>query len=108
MHSFTIDRVLTDKRLLGAELGDGESWQTWRIAFKGAFGLALTDAERVVFDAIPAAATHPHNGCANLVHCFRRAGKSKMAAALSVYFACFVKHKLSAGEREWCYDFPHD
>ena len=52
MHSFTIDRVLTDKRLLGAELGDGESWQTWRIAFKGAFGLALTDAERVVFDAI--------------------------------------------------------
>ena len=39
-HSFTIDRVLTDKRLLGAELGDGESWQTWRIALKGAFGLA--------------------------------------------------------------------
>jgi len=29
----------------------------------------------------------------------RRAGKSKMAAALAVYFALFVKHKLSGGGR---------
>ena len=98
-HSFTIDRVLTDKRLLGAELGDGESWQTWRIALKGAFGLALTDAERVVFDAI-AGGRNPPTQRVRELWCIvsRRAGKSKMAAALSVYFACFVKHKLSAGE----------
>ena len=31
--------------------------------------------------------------------CGRRGGKSRMAAALACYFALFVKHKLSGGER---------
>jgi hypothetical protein len=31
---FTIDRAITDKRLLGAALGDASSWQTWTVILR--------------------------------------------------------------------------
>ena len=105
MHRFTIDRVLTDKRLLGAELGDGESWQTWRIAFKGAFGLALTDAEREVFDAI-CRWSQPTGtaGARTLVHMRpQRWQDPRWPQPCPSTLHCFVKHKLSGGERAWCW-----
>ena len=44
--TMTIDRALTDQRLLGAGLdGDLVSWATWLVVLKGAFGLQLSDDE---------------------------------------------------------------
>ena len=47
-----IDKVLTDPRLLGAELGHIETWATWLIVLKAAFGIPLTDDELQVFKAV--------------------------------------------------------
>src|SRR5262249_22727803 len=77
-----IDRALMDPRLLGAALGEVASWQTWRIALKGAFGLQLDDEERALFGAIAGGRNPPAQRVREL-WCVvgRRGGKSTMAAA---------------------------
>jgi hypothetical protein len=96
----TIDRALTDRHLLGAELGPLESWQTWLIALKGAFALPLSDAERKVFAVIAGNRNPPTRRVKEVWAIIgRRSGKSRIAAALAVFFALFVQHKLAPGER---------
>ena len=41
MTPLAIDKVLTDTRLLGAALGDIETWSTWIVVLKAAFALPL-------------------------------------------------------------------
>jgi hypothetical protein len=98
----SIDRVLCDPRLLGAELGDGATWQTWRTVLKAAFGLELNREDARAFASVAGGRKPPAKRVREL-WCVvgRRGGKSKMAAALACYFALFVKHKLSGGERGW-------
>jgi phage terminase large subunit-like protein len=97
--TFAIDRAF-DRRLLGAALGDASTWSTWLVALKAAFGLALSDDELKVFTAVAGNRNPPRQRVRELwAVCGRRGGKSRIAAALAVYFAAFVKHKLSAGER---------
>jgi hypothetical protein len=45
----SIDRALTDARLLGGALGDLSPWSLWLVVLKAAFGLPLEDAERATF-----------------------------------------------------------
>jgi hypothetical protein len=98
--AYTIDRVLTDPRLLGAALGPVDTWQAWRIVLKAAFGLPLDEAELKVFTAIAGNRAPPRSRCRELWAIIgRRGGKSRMAAAIAVYVACFTQHKLSPGER---------
>ena len=52
MTPLAIDKVLIDTRLLGAGLGNIETWATWTVALKAAFALPLTEAERKTFAAI--------------------------------------------------------
>jgi hypothetical protein len=47
-----IGRALANPRMLGAALGPLQSWQTWLIALKAAFGRPLTDEEAAVFHVI--------------------------------------------------------
>jgi hypothetical protein len=98
--SLPINRVLTDTRLLGAELAPVETWAVWTIALKAAFALPLDDVERKVFTAIGGERALPKKRVREL-WCIvgRRGGKSRMAAALACYYALFVQHKLAAGER---------
>jgi hypothetical protein len=102
MTPLTIDKVLQDPRLLGAELAPIETWATWTITLKAAFALPLTDEERKTFAAISGGRVLPLKRVREL-WCIigRRGGKSRMAAALAVYFALFVKHKLAGGEVGW-------
>jgi hypothetical protein len=95
-----IDKVLSDTRLLGAALAPIETWATWSIALKAAFALPLTDAEREVFKAIAGDRGLPLKRVREL-WCIigRRGGKSRIAAALAIYFALFVQHRLAVGER---------
>jgi phage terminase large subunit-like protein len=88
MTDFTIDRALTDKRLLGAELGDIASWQTWQVALKAAFALPLSPKERKIFTAIAGKRGLPKRRVRELWCVIGRGGgKSRMAAALGDYFA---------------------
>ena len=50
MTPLPIDKVLTDTRLLGAELGEIGTWATWLAVLKAAFALPLTDEERAIVE----------------------------------------------------------
>ena len=72
-----IDRALADKRLLGAALGPLETWRTWLIILKAAFGRPLDVKERKVFRAIAGKRGLPKHRVREL-WCIagRRSGKS--------------------------------
>jgi hypothetical protein len=95
----TIDRALADPRLLGAALGDTASWALWLVVLRAAFGLLLDERQRQVFAEVAAGRQPPSRRVRELWAIVgRRAGKSRMAAAIAVYLAAFVLHKLAAGE----------
>jgi hypothetical protein len=95
-----IDQALADPNLLGAALGDLAPRETWRIVLRAAFALGLgTDEERAIFEEIsggrPLPAKRVHELWAVVA---RRGGKSRIAAAISVYLALFTPRKLAPGE----------
>ena len=47
-----IDRALTNRRLLGAGVGDIGTWRTWLVVLKAAFGQPLDEDELEVFHAV--------------------------------------------------------
>jgi hypothetical protein len=95
-----IDRALLDPKLLGAALGDASTWSVWITILRAAFGLKLSEEELKVFAHVAGDRTPPTKRVREL-WCVagRRGGKSRMAAALAVYIACFVRHKAAPGER---------
>ncbi len=98
--TFAIDRALIDQRLLGAALGNAATWSTWLTVLRAAFGLPLDDEELKVFAAVAGGRAPPRSRVRELWAVVgRRGGKSRVAAALAVYFSAFVPHKLAAGER---------
>jgi hypothetical protein len=98
--TFTIDRALLDKNLLGAALGAPETWALWLVILKAAFGQELSRSERRAFASVAGSRRPPKTRVRELWAIIgRRAGKSRIAAALAVYFAAFVPHKLAPGER---------
>jgi Phage Terminase len=99
-HILTFDDALIDGELLGAALGDAATWQTWRAVLKAAFGLTLNRDEARAFAAVAGERKPPAQRVRELWAIVgRKGGKSRMAAAIAVYVACFMQHKLSPGER---------
>ena len=98
--TFTIDEALLDRNLLGAALGDPSSWTTWLIVLRAVFGLPLDRKQRRIFASV-AGGRKPPTKRTHELWCVagRRCGKSRIAAALAVYFAAFIPHKLAPGER---------
>jgi hypothetical protein len=96
---FTIDRALVDPRLLGAGFGDLTSWSTWLVILKAAFGLSLDATEREVFASVAGGRAPPTKRVRELwAAVSRRAGKSRVAAAVALFLATMQEHKLAAGE----------
>jgi phage terminase large subunit-like protein len=97
----SIDGALCDPNLLGAALGDLASWKTWRVALKGAFGIALNREEARTFAAIAGSRKPPGQRVREL-WCIigRRSGKSRIAALVGAFIAGLADHrgKLSPGE----------
>ena len=94
-----IDKALEDPALLGAALGPIDSWQTWLVALKAAFGAELDAEELKIFATVAGPRKPPEQRVSELWSVIGRGGgKSRMAAAIAVYIACFVPHKLSHGE----------
>lgn len=96
-----ITEALDDPNLLGAALGNGESWRTWRVILRAAFGLPL-DAEGLeTFRKVAGGRAAPAKRVAEFwAVAGRRGGKSRMAAAVATFLATFEDHrdKLSPGE----------
>jgi hypothetical protein len=96
----SIDRALCDPLLLGAALGDSASWSCWLSVLKAAFGLPLSEQQRQAFGEVAGQREPPSRRVRELwAIVARRSGKSRTAAALGVFHACFVQHKLSPGEQ---------
>ena len=93
-----IDQALAPN-LLGAALGDTQTWQTWRVVLKACFGLELNREEARAFASVAGSRAPPAQRIRELWAIVgRRGGKSKIAAALAVYFALFTNPRLSMGE----------
>jgi hypothetical protein len=80
-----------------------ESWRTWLVVLKAAFDRPLDDDEVRVFRQVAGDRFPPDRRVRELwCVCGRGSGKSRVAAAIAIYLALFVKHKLAAGERGVC------
>ena len=101
--SIPIDEALTNAALLGSVLGDPQTWSTWLVALRAAFGLELNEDQREVFAAISGGRKPPTERVRELWAVVgRRGGKSRMAAALACHSALLQKHKLAPGETGFC------
>lgn len=95
-----IDTALADKHLLGAALGDTATWATWLATLKAAFGLQLTRQERKAFASVAGSRKPPQQKVKELwAIAGRGSGKSRIAAAIAVYVAAFLRHDLDPGEQ---------
>jgi len=96
----SISDALTDDALLGAALGPADSWSTWLVALRAAFGIKLNRSERRTFASIAGSRKRPKHKLQEL-WCIagRGSGKSRISAAIAVYLACFQDHDLDAGEQ---------
>src|ERR1035437_5599076 len=98
---FTIEQAILDANLLGAGFGDPKTWQQWRTALKAAFQIDLNRDEARACAAISGGRQPPAQKVRELWCVLgRRSGKSRVAAALAVYFATLVDYtgKLAPGE----------
>ena len=95
-----IDKVLQDTRLLGAALTPTATWQTWTLRSRPPLRCrsptrSATSSAHCWGPRLPKQSACVSCGRWSVV----AAAKARMAAALACYFALFVKHKLSSGER---------
>jgi hypothetical protein len=96
-----IGEALADPALLGAALGPIETFEAWLAVLKAADGLPLDRSERRAFAAVSGSRKPPRQKVRELWAIVgRRAGKSRIAAAMAVFEALFVDHagKLAPGE----------
>jgi hypothetical protein len=94
-----IDRALTDQHLLGAALGDLASWSRWLSVLRAAFGLPLNDDDRAILCKVAGDRAAPSQRVRELWAVVgRRSGKTRIAAAISVYIGAIEQHTLAPGE----------
>lgn len=78
----------------------GAEWDAWRAFVRALFGLPMADAELEVYRACTGRQTAPVVPLREAwLVVGRRGGKSRIAAFLAVFCACFRRYKLAPGER---------
>src|SRR5271166_4117615 len=94
-----IDRALTDQKLLGAALGDPSSWSRWLSVLRAAFALPMSDVDLTAFAEVAGDRAPPAHRVNELWAVVgRRSGKTRIAAAISVYIGAIEQHRLAPGE----------
>jgi len=98
----TILDALADPNLLGAAFPDTESWTAWRAFLAAVFGLSMDTQELAFFRRHTGRGTRPQKPAREAwLVVGRRGGKSRVAALVAVYLACFRSYAdvLAPGER---------
>ena len=96
----TILEALDDPNLLGAGFREAGSWTHWRVALAALFGLPMTAATAAVFGEHTGRASPPREPVREAWFIVgRRGGKSRMAAAVAVYLACFRDYRAVLAPR---------
>lgn len=94
-----ITQAMRDPNLLGAAFPDLGTWRPWLTALKAAYGLPLGEDEAPLFRAATGREKGPQGEVREVyLICGRRAGKSRVAAAIAVYEALFREVRLAPGE----------
>jgi hypothetical protein len=96
-----IERAATDRRLLGAALGDLKTWAAWFVILKAAFGLRLKPEELVLFEELAGGRKPPTERVQELwVIAGRRGGKTRIASMIATFFSAFADNAgaLAQGE----------
>ena len=97
--SMAIDATLVDRNLLGAALGDHSSWSRWLSVLRAAFALPMTETDLKSFKEVSGNREPPTQRVNELWAVVgRRSGKTRTAAAISVFVAAIEQHKLARGE----------
>jgi hypothetical protein len=97
----TILEALGDPQLLGAAFPDAATWSAWHAFLAAAYGLPMTVEQVETFRACTGRPTPPTRPAREVwAICGRRAGKSRMAATVAIYLACFKSYAdvLARGE----------
>jgi hypothetical protein len=98
----TILDALDDVHLLGAGFRDASSWSRWRVALAALFGLKMSAEEAAVFTEHTGRTVPPTTPAREAWFIVgRRGGKSRIAAAIGVFFATLRDYRalLAPGER---------
>ena len=97
--SIDIVTALQDPNLLGAALGPAASWARWLSILRAAFCLPMSPADIEQFPEV-AGNREPPKKRVNELWCVvgRRSGKTRIAAAISVFIATLQQHALAPGE----------
>ncbi len=91
--------AMSDRELFAEDFG-AESWQAWRVLLRALFGLPMSLADNTVFAQCSGRVEPPEKPCREgWIIAGRRSGKSRIAALVAVYLACFRSYKLARGER---------
>ena len=95
----SIIQAMEHPKLFGREFG-GASWDAWRVFLKALFGLRMTEDQHHVY-ARYTGREEPVEvpSKEGWVVVGRRGGKSRVAALVAVYLACFRRYRLARGER---------
>ncbi len=97
-----IVEALRDPNLFGQIFPTSDSWCAWLAALRALFGLEMSEEERAVFSAHTGRETPPESAAKEAWFVVgRRGGKSRIAALVAVYLACFRDYSavLAPGER---------
>ena len=97
----TILDCLDDPAIFGGVFTPRDSWAAWRAALAAIFGLPMTPEELAGYQACTGRTVAPTTQAREAwIIAGRRAGKSRVAAAIAVYLACFRDYSavLAAGE----------
>jgi hypothetical protein len=98
----TVIDVMNDEEAF-ARWFSGPSWDPWKAVLKGAFGIAMTEAELVTFAELSGGRRPPQHRVRELWVCAgRRAGKDSIGSLLAVYAAAIEQThvgRLRPGER---------
>jgi len=98
----TILDAMADAALFASAFPPTESWAAWRAFLGACFGLPMTDEQRAFYRQHTGRQTPP-TGPAREAWLIvgRRGGKSRIAALVAVYLACFRDYRsvLAPGER---------
>lgn len=93
--------VMHDPQLLGPWFSDRETWRAWEAFLAALFGLPMTDEHLAVFTKHAGREVAPEDRAREAwVIVGRRGGKSRVAALIAVYLACFREYQqyLAPGE----------
>ena len=98
----TILDAIRDPRLFSPWFQPPKNWATWQVVLKALFGLPMTPREVDVFSRFTGRTTPPTSPAREAwLIVGRRGGKSRIAALIAIFLACFrnYTHILAPGEK---------